>query len=88
MACDPLSYSGVDPSKWASVKETVEREYGIQIDGDRGEASKRGFTLKWTYEAGEETLQLQCLDKPFITPCKVINSYINGAAEKSGLTAV
>ncbi|HEX4718639.1 MAG TPA: hypothetical protein VH300_08935 [Thermoleophilaceae bacterium] len=88
MACDPLSYSGVDASKWASVKETVEREYGIEIDADRGEASKRGFTLKWAYEPAEQTLQLQCLDKPFITPCKVINNYINGAAVKSGLTAV
>ena len=87
MACDPLSYSGVDASKWARVRDTVEREYGIRIESNRGDASKRGFTLKWTYEPGEETLRLQCLKKPFLTPCRVINSYITGAAQRSGLTA-
>src|SRR4051795_4594736 len=86
VACDPLSYSGVDELQWASLKETIGREYGISIDSARGEASKRGFTLKWAYEPGEETLEIQCLQKPFITPCAVVNSYINSAAEKSGLS--
>jgi hypothetical protein len=87
MACDPLSYSGVDPSKWASVKETIEGQYGIAIDSERGQAAARGFTLRWHYEPGEETLEIQCLEKPFITPCMVVNSYINGVASKAGLGA-
>src|SRR4051794_33545304 len=87
MACDPLSYSGVDASMWASITERIESEYGIRIDSERGEASKRGFKLKWAYEPGEATLEIQCLDKPFITPCAVVNSYINGVAKKSGLAA-
>jgi hypothetical protein len=87
MACDPLMYSDVDAAKWATLRETIESQYGIGIDSERGEASKRGFTLKWAYEPGEATLEIQCLKKPFITPCGVVNNYIKGAAEKAGLTA-
>jgi hypothetical protein len=86
--CDPLSYSDVDASKWASLKDTIERQYGIRIDSEQGEASKKGFTLRWVYEAAAQTLEIQCLEKPFITPCAVINSYIKGAAEKAGLATV
>ena len=85
MACDPLIYSGVDAAKWAGIRETIESQYGIRIDSDRGEASQRGFALKWEYEPGEGSLRIQCLEKPFVIPCSVVNSYINGAAEKSGL---
>lgn len=87
MACDPLTYSRVDPSKWACAKDTVSREYGIRIDSDRGEASKRGFTLKWAYEAAEGTLRIECSKKPFLIPCGVINDRINAAAEKCGVEA-
>jgi hypothetical protein len=87
VACAVLTYSGVDPSKWACARDTVSREYGIRIDSDHGEASKRGFTLKWTYEAGAQTLQIQCSKKPFLVPCGVINDRINAAADKCGIAA-
>jgi len=88
VACDPLSYSGVDASIWASLRETIEQQYGIRVDSDDGEASQRGFTLKWVYDPGAQTLEIQCLDKPFIAPCSVVNDYINGAAEKAGVPVV
>lgn len=82
MACDPLRYAGVDASKWAQTKDLVDREYGIRIESDGGEASKKGFTLKWTYNPSEQTLQIQCSDKPFLVPCGVVNDRIKGMAEK------
>jgi len=85
VACDPLSYSGVDASSWASLRETIDGQYGIRIDTETGEASQRGFHLKWAYDPAAETLEIQCLEKPFIIPCSVVNDYINGAAEKAGL---
>jgi hypothetical protein len=87
VACDPLTYSGVDASKWACAKDTVSREYGMRIESDRGEASKRGFTLKWAYGVEEKTLQIQCSKKPFLVPCGVVNGRIKDAAEKCGITA-
>jgi hypothetical protein len=82
VACDPLRYAGVDASKWAQAKDLVAREYGIRIESDSGEASKKGFTLKWTYEPSEQTLQLHCSDKPFLILCVAVNDRIKGIAEK------
>jgi hypothetical protein len=87
VACDPLTYSGVDASKWACAQDTVSREYGIRIESERGEASKRGFTLQWTYEPAEQTLQIQCSKKPFLVPCGVVNNRINDAADRCGIVA-
>jgi hypothetical protein len=87
MACDRLTYSGVDASKWARVKDVVSRSYGVNIESDRGEASKGGFGLRWAYEPSDQTLQIQCVTKPFLVPCGVVNKRINDAAESAGITA-
>ena len=86
MACDPLSFSGVDPSMWAKLKQEIEDKYGIAIDSENGQGSSRGFTVRWDYEPDEGLLEIQCLGKPFVAPCSVVNGYIKSAAEKSGLT--
>jgi hypothetical protein len=83
-----LVYSGVEASKWACAKDMVSREYGIRIESDHGEASKRGFTLKWTYDASEQALQIQCSRKPLLVPCGVVNNRIRDAADKCGITAL
>jgi hypothetical protein len=82
-----LTYSGVDASKWACAKDVVSREYGIRIASDHGEASERGFTLKWTYDAAERTLLIQCSKKPFLVPCGIVNNRIRDTADKCGLSA-
>jgi hypothetical protein len=87
VACDPLNYSGVDPSNWDCARDVVERDYGIRIDSDEGEASERGFTLRWGYDPNAQTLQIQCTKKPFLVPCGVVSSRINDAAAKCGIVA-
>jgi hypothetical protein len=56
VACDPVNYGSVDSSKWECAKEVVKREYGIDIDSDQGEATERGFTLRWSYDARAQEL--------------------------------
>jgi hypothetical protein len=87
MACDPLSFAGVDASQWASLKQAIEGQYGMPIDSEDGQGSSRGFTVRWTYDAAEGLLEIQCLGKPFVVPCSVVNGYIKSAAQKSGLGA-
>ena len=82
MACDPVSFSGVDSSKWECARDVVARDYGIRIDSDQGEASESGFTLKWSYDANARTLQIQCTDKPFLVPCGMVSSRIKDTAAK------
>ena len=65
MACDPLSYAGVDASKWETLRGTIEDKYGIRIDSEEGDAKERGFSLRWAYDSSAETLEIQCLEKPF-----------------------
>lgn len=88
MACDPLTYVGVDASKWMCARDIASRESGIPIDADRGEASKWGVKLKWRYEVSEQTLHIQASKKLWApVSCDKINDRIRGAAEKCGLTA-
>jgi hypothetical protein len=86
VACDRLTYSAVDASRWARIKDVVSRNYGVDIESDRGEASKGGFALSWTYEPSDQTLEIQCVTKPFLVPCGVVNKRINDAAESAGIT--
>lgn len=85
MACDPLRYSGVDASTWAEARQTISSEYGMSIDSEQGEDSKSGFTLTWTYDPSAQTLEIQCLEKPFLVPCGVISKRIGALAEKCGM---
>jgi hypothetical protein len=87
VACDPLSYAGIGATEWARVQDAVGRTYGMTIDSERGEASKRGFTLAWTYDPNGQTLQIQCSKKPFLVPCARVNDRINQMAEECGITA-
>jgi hypothetical protein len=74
VACEPLKYSGVDDAKWVRVRDLVGREYDIGIESDTGEASKKGFTLSWIHDADQQTLEIQCLKKPFRTAPSTIAS--------------
>ena len=87
MACDALNFSGVDESKWTCGKNLVQSEYGITINSDQGQASAKGFTLSWNYNAGQQTLELQCTDKPWWAPCGTVNGRIESTASKCGITA-
>ena len=87
MPCDALRFSGVDASQWAQAKETISSAYGLQIDAEEGEQSKSGFTLRWSYDPDAQTLEIQCLQKPFLVPCGVVNGRIGSLAEQCGMTA-
>jgi hypothetical protein len=82
-----LNYPGVDSSKWECAKDLVRSEYGISIESDHGEATERGFTLNWSYDANAEQLQIQCTRKPFVVPCGMVNGRIEDAARKCRITA-
>jgi hypothetical protein len=85
MACDPLKYSGVDAEKWTRARQTISSEYGMNVEAERGQESKAGFTLSWSYDASAGTLEIRCQEKPFLIPCGVVNSRINGLAAQCGI---
>jgi hypothetical protein len=87
VACDPVTYPGVDSSKWACVKDVVSRAYGLSIESDLGEASERGFTLKWRYDASEQSLLVQCTKKPLLISCGMVKKRLTDGFEECGITA-
>jgi hypothetical protein len=87
VACESLIYRGVDSSKWACVKDGVSRAYGLSIDSDLGEASERGFTLKWRYDASEQSLVVQCTKKPFVVSCGMGKNRLTDEFKKCGIPA-
>ena len=87
MACDRLRYSGVDASMWERVRDLIGQEYGIVVEGDTGEASKRGFTIEWGYDAGKQMLEVRCTRKPFLVPCGAVNKRIEDLAAQCRVAA-
>jgi len=50
---------------------------GVAIQGDQGEVSKDGITIRWSFDPQTRVLTLQCTDSPFFLPCGTINSKIH-----------
>jgi hypothetical protein len=65
MACEAQRFSAVDSERWSCMK-----------DGEPGWLS---FT--WSYNAGEQTLSVQCTDSPFWAPCSVITTGCKASRE-------
>jgi len=81
-ACPELRYSNVSAAAWQRCKAAVSQY--VQIGTDQGEASARGVTIRWNYDAARQALSLQCLSKPFIVSCGYVNEQL-GKAVKSCL---
>jgi hypothetical protein len=78
-SCPELKYSNVSAAAWLCCKNAV-AQY-VKIDGNQGQASANGVTVKWTYDPAAQTLSLQCLDKPFIVSCGYVNGKIDEAVK-------
>src|SRR3954466_12986557 len=87
MACEAVTYAGVDSSKWACVKDVVSRSYGLSIDSDVGEASEQGFTLKWRYDPSEQSLVVQCTKKPIFVTCGMVTKRLSDGFQECGIAA-
>jgi len=74
-ACPPLVFDGVSPEAWEGMKADAARE-GIALTADAGTLSKAGFTIAWTYNAGDRSLTVTCLKAPFFLKCEAINAKI------------
>ena len=76
MACDPQTFDQIAPQAFDLMKSEVQRQLGITIAADRGEASAKGFAVSWNYDRAAQRLTITCLEKPFIVPCGMINGQV------------
>ena len=82
-ACDPLTFADVSPEKWDYLKAKIAAE-GYAVAGDTGEATDKGVTLTWAYDAAARTLTIHCTKHPMLLPCVLVNAKIRSLFENSG----
>jgi hypothetical protein len=79
-ACAMLTFNNVTSDAWKCVQAAA-AQYGV-TEADSGRQTVGGFTIAWSYVVAAQTLQIQCLDSPFLISCSTINSHIHDAVEK------
>ena len=76
--CPEQGFSGVTDEQLARFFEKAD-QYGIpglKRQGNSGEASRMGVTIRWSYEPIAQTLSIQCTRAPLFLPCSTINSKV------------
>jgi hypothetical protein len=85
MACSPVSFSEITREKFNAVVTRVRAQApDVNLTGDQGTASGKGFTVQWSYAEPHQVLIVQCMKKPFIVPEAVVNSKIRDLVEVDG----
>jgi hypothetical protein len=72
-ACPVQSFFGISAERWNCLREKAGAA-GIVIADPEGEASQKGVTIGWKYDASGQSLEIACKQKPFLVPCSVVNS--------------
>jgi hypothetical protein len=77
-ACNEQVFNGITPARWECIRQAMQGRTGVSLATDTGTASKSGFTMRWNFDPLAQVLTVQCLEKPFIVPCSVIESTLTG----------
>jgi len=80
MSCTKQTFSSVTQAQFDCLLKKA-AENNLPMNGFSGKASQSGFTVSWTYNAANQTLDIQCLEAPFLVPCSVINGRIHDMVE-------
>jgi hypothetical protein len=81
-ACRPVIFKNVSRRKFKAVRARIYAQADTtRIDGDTGSASGFGYTAEWTYNEAEQTLAIQCTDKPFFVPEGLVIGKIQALVE-------
>lgn len=81
--CAAQIFSNVTPQKWLAIK-TKAAGGNVNLSGDGGQITEKGFTFAWQYELLSGTLTIQCLDHPFWATCGAVNSKVHDLVDSLG----
>jgi hypothetical protein len=71
--CDAQIFSSITRERWVGMQSKA-LQIGVELVGDSGRASQKGFRFSWNYDEDLQTLTIQCLDRPFFAPPALVNS--------------
>ena len=78
----PQVFKGVTPEQYTRLVEKA-KVAGIDLNGNRGTASKYGVEITWDYAPDAQELTLQCLKAPFFMSAAEVNAKIHSLVTQS-----
>jgi hypothetical protein len=81
-ACDPVSFSGVTPTAFESLKQELAKR-GFSIEGTSGVINGPfGIVIQFAWDEGTQTLQTEVMEKSFFVSCGQIYSQLSETIDK------
>ncbi|MDJ1496589.1 hypothetical protein QNI19_26895 [Cytophagaceae bacterium DM2B3-1] len=81
-ACDPVSFSGITPSVFETLKGELARK-GFSIEGTSGVINGPfGISIQYSWDEATETLHTEVLEKSFFVSCGQIYSQLSETIDK------
>ncbi len=74
-SCPAITLNGVSTEKYQQLIQTAQSQ-GLQLTGESGSTQYQGMDFTWAYSAKEESLTIQCTNKPMLIPCSMIETRI------------
>ncbi len=66
-ACRPVIFRNVSRRKFMAVRARIYAQADTtRVTGDTGSATGFGYSAEWTYDEPNQTLVIQCTNKPVI----------------------
>lgn len=81
--CAAQTFSNIAPQKWLAIQTKAAGE-NINLSGDKGQITEKGFTFTWQYEPVSEILTIHCLDHPFWATCGAVSSKVHDLVDSFG----
>jgi hypothetical protein len=81
-ACDPITFSGVTPQIFESIRKELAGK-GFDLPGHSGIVNGPfGITIEYAWNEGNQTLFAQVTEKSFFVPCNQIYDQLSSAISK------
>jgi hypothetical protein len=76
MACATQVFDNITPQRFTCLAQKAAAS-GINLNGNQGQASHSGVTIRWNYDPVGQTLELKCLAHPFLVSDGTVNHRIH-----------
>jgi hypothetical protein len=83
--CAALVFENITPEVWGHIVQALGED--VATVADSGTAVQMGVTISWNRDPEAEQLTIQCLDKPFIVSCAMVESHVKGMVQAGLLKA-
>ena len=84
-ACAALVFQDITPEVWGHIVQALGED--VATVADSGTAVQMGVTISWNRDADAAQLTIQCLAKPFIVSCAMVESHVKGMVQAGLLKA-